>query len=189
MNTGSEKILVVDDDDTIRDVVSKMLCRLGFEVSADSGETGLALFLKNKFDLVITDFSMSGMDGIHLADYVKEKSPATQVVLMTGADKAVILSKIKGTAVAKVLFKPFTLAEMDVTVQCHGILRYCLNQRNSRNLRSHRHKFAPIFLNVAYSKNNKESCEMNVLLIYPKFPDTFWSFNYALKFIRKKFEE
>jgi DNA-binding NtrC family response regulator len=95
-----------------------MLCRLGFEVSsADSGETGLALFLKNKFDLVITDFSMSGMDGIHLADYVKEKSPATQVVLMTGADKAVILSKIKGTAVAKVLFKPFTLAEMDVTVQ------------------------------------------------------------------------
>jgi CheY-like chemotaxis protein len=33
MNTGSEKILVVDDDDTIRDVVSKMLCRLGFEVS------------------------------------------------------------------------------------------------------------------------------------------------------------
>ncbi len=118
MNTGSEKILVVDDDDTIRDVVSKMLCRLGFEVSsADSGETGLALFLKNKFDLVITDFSMSGMDGIHLADYVKEKSPATQVVLMTGADKAVILSKIKGTAVAKAFFKPFTLVEMDLTVQ------------------------------------------------------------------------
>ena len=118
MNTGSEKILVVDDDDTIRDVVSKMLCRLGFEVSsADSAESGLALFFKNKFDLVITDFSMSGMDGINLAYYIKEKSPSTQVVLMTGDDKAVILSKIKGTAVAKALFKPFTLAEMDVTVQ------------------------------------------------------------------------
>jgi YesN/AraC family two-component response regulator len=95
-----------------------MLCRLGYAVlSADSGENGLALFLKNKFDLVMTDFNMSGMDGIHLADYVKEKSPATQVVLMTGADKAVILSKIKGTAVAKALFKPFTLVEMDKTVQ------------------------------------------------------------------------
>jgi radical SAM superfamily enzyme YgiQ (UPF0313 family) len=33
---------------------------------------------------------------------------------------------------------------------------------------------------------NKESCDMNVLLIYPKFPDTFWSFTYALTFIRKK---
>jgi DNA-binding NtrC family response regulator len=118
MNSGSEKILVVDDDDSIRDVVSKMLCRLGYAVlSADSGENGLALFLKNKFDLVMTDFNMSGMDGIHLADSVKEKSPSTQVVLMTGADKAVILSKIKGTAVAKALFKPFTLTEMDVTVQ------------------------------------------------------------------------
>ena len=118
MNTDSEKILVVDDDDSIRDVVSKMLCRLGFKVSsADSAESGLALFFKNKFDLVITDFSMSGMDGINLAYYIKEKSPSTQVVLMTGDDKAVILSKIKGTAVAKALFKPFTLAEMDVTVQ------------------------------------------------------------------------
>jgi CheY-like chemotaxis protein len=68
MNTGSEKILVVDDDDTIRNVVSKMLCLLGLAVSsADSAESGLALFLKNKFDLVITDFRMSGMDGINLA--------------------------------------------------------------------------------------------------------------------------
>ena len=118
MNTGSEKILVVDDDNSIRDVVSKMLCRLGYAVlSADSGEKGLALFLKNEFDLVMTDFNMSGMDGIHLADYVKEKSPATQVVLMTGNEKEDILSRIRDTAVDQALFKPFTLAEMDVTVQ------------------------------------------------------------------------
>lgn len=44
MNTGSQKILVVDDDDTIRGIVSKMLCRLGYAVlSADSGEKRLAL--------------------------------------------------------------------------------------------------------------------------------------------------
>jgi DNA-binding response OmpR family regulator len=118
MNAGSEKILVVDDDHSIRDVVSKMLCRLGFEVSsADSAESGLALFLKNKFDLVITDFSMSGMDGIHLAYYIKEKSPSTQVILMTGDDKEVILSRIRDTAVDQALFKPFTLTEMNVKVQ------------------------------------------------------------------------
>ena len=118
MNTCSAKILVVDDDDTIRDVVSKMLCKLGFEVSsADCAESGLALFIKNKFDLVITDFSMSGMDGIHLAYYIKEESPSTQVVLMTGHEKEVIQSRIRDTAVDQALFKPFTLAEMDVTVQ------------------------------------------------------------------------
>jgi DNA-binding NtrC family response regulator len=118
MNAGSQKILVVDDDDTVRDVVSKMLYRLGFEVSsADSAESGLALFLKNKFDLVITDFSMSGMDGINLAYYIKEKSPATQVVLMTGNEKEDILSRIRDTAVDQALFKPFTLAQMDTAVQ------------------------------------------------------------------------
>jgi DNA-binding response OmpR family regulator len=118
MNAGSEKILVVDDDDSIRDVVSKMIFRLGFKVSsADSAESGLALFLKNKFDLVITDFSMSGMDGIHLAYYIKEKSPSTQVILMTGDDKEVILSRIRDTAVDQALFKPFTLTEMNVKVQ------------------------------------------------------------------------
>ena len=118
MNAGSQKILVVDDDDSIRDVVSEMLCRLGYEVSsAESAESGLALFLKNKFDLVITDFSMSGMDGIQLAYCIKEESPSTQVVLMTGHEKEVILSKIRDTAVDQALFKPFTLAQMDVTVQ------------------------------------------------------------------------
>jgi len=35
-------------------------------------------------------------------------------------------------------------------------------------------------------ESDKESHDMNVLLIYPKFPDTFWSFTCALKFIRKK---
>ena len=110
--------MVVDDDDSIRDIVSKMLCRLGYAVlSADSGEKGLALFLKNKFDLVITDFSMSGMDGIQLAYCIKEESPFTQVLLMTGHEKELILSKITGTAVAKVLFKPITLAQMDATVK------------------------------------------------------------------------
>ena len=60
---------------------------------------GLALFLKNEFDLVITDFSMSGMDGIYLTYYIKEGSPSTQVVLMTGDEKEFILSRIRDTAV------------------------------------------------------------------------------------------
>ena len=108
MKTDRKKILVVDDDDTIRNGVSQMLCRLGYDVlSAESGEKGLALCLNNRLDLVITDFNMSGMDGIHLAYQVKEKSPSTPVVLMTGDDKEVILARIKGTAVAKALFKPF----------------------------------------------------------------------------------
>lgn len=125
MDDGSEKILVIDDNNTIRGIVSKMLWRLGYEVSsADSGENGLDLFLKNKFDIVITDFDMPGIDGIDLAYCIKvaycikEKSPETLVVLMTGHEKEVILARIKETAVVdQALFKPFTLAEIDETIQ------------------------------------------------------------------------
>lgn len=57
------------------------------------------------------------MNGINLAYYIKEESPATQVVLMTGDEKGFILSKIRETSVDQALFKPFTLAEMDETLQ------------------------------------------------------------------------
>ena len=118
MDVSGKKILVVDDNNTIRGVVSQMLCRLGYEVSsADSGENGLSLFLRNQFDLVITDFEMPGMHGIHLAYCIKEKSPSTQVVLMTGNEKAVILSRIKDSAVDRALFKPFNLVDIDETIQ------------------------------------------------------------------------
>ena len=116
METG-EKILVVDDNNLFRIVVSKMLSRLGYEVlSASSGENGLSIFLKNKFDIVLSDYEMPGMDGVALASSVKKSSPGTRVVIMTGAGKETVFSR-KSTAVDKVISKPFTLAEIDETIQ------------------------------------------------------------------------
>jgi len=111
------KILVVDDNDFIRIAVSQMLSRLGYEVSsADSGETGLIVFLKNQFDIVLSDYEMPGMDGVTFACSVKKKSPRTRVVIMTGAGKETVFSR-KSTAVDEVISKPFTLAEIDETIQ------------------------------------------------------------------------
>jgi CheY-like chemotaxis protein len=111
------KILVVDDNDFIRIAVSQMLSRLGYEVSsADSGETGLIVFLKNQFDIVLSDYEMPGMDGVTFACSVKKRSPRTRVVIMTGAGKETVFSR-KSTAVDEVISKPFTLAEIDETIQ------------------------------------------------------------------------
>jgi two-component system, cell cycle response regulator CpdR len=116
METG-EKILVIDDNNLFRIVVSKMLSRLGYEVSsADSGESGLRIFLKNKFDIVLSDYEMPGMDGVALACIVKKSSPRTRVVIMTGAGKETVFSR-ESTAVDKVISKPFTLTEIDETIQ------------------------------------------------------------------------
>jgi len=116
MGTGG-KILVVDDNIDLRIMVSKMLSRLGYEVSsADSAENGLGVFFKNKFDLVLSDYEMPGMDGVAFACSVKKSSPRTRVVIMTGAGKETVFSR-KSTAVDKVISKPFTLAEIDETIQ------------------------------------------------------------------------
>jgi two-component system, cell cycle sensor histidine kinase and response regulator CckA len=116
MATGA-KILVVDDNDVFLIVVSKMLSRLGYEVSAaDSAENGLSIFLKNKFDVVLSDFEMPGMDGVSFACSVKKSAPLTRVVIMTGAGKEIVFSR-KSTAVDEVISKPFTLAEIGETIQ------------------------------------------------------------------------
>jgi CheY-like chemotaxis protein len=118
MGVSFHQILVVDDNATIRSVVSDMLTKMDLKVSSvENGEKGMDLFLNNKFDLVITDFNMPGMSGIDLANQIKKKSPSTAIVLMTGDDKEVILSSVKGTSVDHILFKPFTLAKMTETVQ------------------------------------------------------------------------
>ena len=110
-------ILVVDDNNVFRIVVSKMLSRLGYEVSsADSGENGLSIFLENKFDIVLSDHEMPGIDGVAFACSVKKNSPRTPVVIMTGAGKETVFSR-KSTAVDEVISKPFTLAEIDETIQ------------------------------------------------------------------------
>jgi len=116
METG-RNILVVDDNNVFRIVVSKMLSRLGYEViSAESGVHGLSIFLKNKFDIVLSDYEMPGMDGVALACSVKKCSPRTRVVIMTGAGKETVFSR-KSTAVHEVISKPFTLAQIDETIQ------------------------------------------------------------------------
>jgi len=115
MEADTRKILVVDDDKNIQCVVTQMLSRLGYDViSTDSGENGLELFLKNQFDLVITDLEI---DGIDLAGRIKEKSLFTLVILMTGQNKEVTLAKIKDSSVDQTLFNPFYLTEIQERIQ------------------------------------------------------------------------
>jgi len=116
METG-KNILVVDDNKLLRIAVSKMLSGLGYEVlSADSGENGLSVFLKNKIDVVLTDYEMPEMDGVAFACSIKKKSPRTPVVIMTGAGKEAVFSR-NSTAVDEVISKPFTLEGINKTIQ------------------------------------------------------------------------
>jgi CheY-like chemotaxis protein len=114
----SRRILVAEDNKSIQDVVSRILKFMGFEVAlAGNGIEALSVFLDSSFDLVLTDLQMPNMDGWSLASRIKERSPNTPVVLMTGADRETVLKKVERGPVDSVLFKPFRLEALQRTVQ------------------------------------------------------------------------
>jgi two-component system response regulator VanR len=114
----SRRILVVEDNKNIQDVVSRILDFMGFEVAlAGNGVEALSLFLKNSFDLVLTDLEMPLMDGWSLTHCIKERSPSTPVVLMTAGDRETVRKKVGRGPVDSVIFKPFRLEDLQRTVE------------------------------------------------------------------------
>lgn len=112
------RILVVDDEKVIQAVLSEMLSIQGYEVVvASSGTEGLNLFLGSHFDLVLTDYQMPGMDGWSLAFRIKDRSPNTPVVMITGQRQEGVMEKIKGSCVDFVMFKPFKLDDILQMIQ------------------------------------------------------------------------
>ena len=78
------RILVADDEDAIRGVLSQVLGEDGYQVTvADSGEKALEIFQKDPHHLVITDIRMGGMSGMDLLKEVKGINPKSQVIIMT----------------------------------------------------------------------------------------------------------
>jgi two-component system response regulator PilR (NtrC family) len=78
------RILVIDDEKSMRELLVHLLKRAGYRViAAESGEKGVELFGKDAYDLVISDVSMPGMSGLEVLRKVRETSPDTPVVLIT----------------------------------------------------------------------------------------------------------
>ena len=79
------RILVIDDDAIIGRSFDRVLTKQGYEVnSVLSGEDGLKSLEDNDYDMVFTDIKMPGMDGLTVAEKIKNKCPWTPVVVITG---------------------------------------------------------------------------------------------------------
>jgi len=115
-----KRVLIVDDEEAIRDILSNALNCWGYHVEAASnGSAALHLFRTSSLDLVLTDLNMPGIDGWSLAMRVKEESPATLVGLMTAQDTEDIREKVEGSPVDFTLFKPFRLEKLETRLrQC-----------------------------------------------------------------------
>ena len=109
---------MAEDDKNTQSLISDFLELMGLEVElAGNGIEALDLFVKNRFDMVLTDLQMPFMDGFRLANHIKKKSPDVPVVLLTGAGREEVLMKVKKGPFHSVMFKPFKIADLQKTIQ------------------------------------------------------------------------
>ena len=112
------KILVVDDEEALRTVLSSELEGEGYQVStAGDGEEAIKILGSQQFHLILLDIKMPNVDGFEVLKFIKQKQPSTKVIMLTGfADlKNAIESKKLGAE--DFVSKPFDLVDLLTTVE------------------------------------------------------------------------
>ena len=124
------RILVVDDELSMREVLEITLRQEGYDVTlADGGEAALRTLDAAAFDLVVTDLRMRGVDGLAVLRAVKERAPGTAVIMLTAfasTDTAVEAMKL---GAYDYVTKPFKLDELRLTI-ASGLERQRLREEN-----------------------------------------------------------
>ncbi|MCU0411927.1 MAG: response regulator [Bacteroidetes bacterium] len=115
---AKNRILVVDDEEALRIVLSAELDGEGYQVSsAGDGQEAINILGTKEFDLILLDIKMPNVDGFEVLKYSKEHCPKTKVVMLTGfADlKNAIESKKLGAE--DFVSKPYDLVDLLTTVE------------------------------------------------------------------------
>lgn len=117
------RILVVDDEQDIRDVSCLLLEKSGYEaVSIEGGQAALDAMEKGTFDMVLTDMLMPDMDGVELITEIRRRNPEQTIVAMSGgghAPKESYLQIAKLYGVQGVIPKPFNQKKLvEALIEC-----------------------------------------------------------------------
>ena len=111
------RVLVVDDDETIRDTLYELLSEEYLCQTAETAERAFARLEADSYDVVLTDISMPGLSGLELLGHICQKFPNTPVIMISGIgdeDHAQGLIKLGAFAF---LLKPFTLELVEKSVK------------------------------------------------------------------------
>lgn len=117
---GSERILLVDDEEPLARLGHRMLERLGYEVVSKTSPTGaLETFRQSpkQFDLVVTDMTMPHMTGEMLAKEIMRIRPDIPVVLSTGFSHRIDDTKARTAGIRAFVMKPITTHDLAKTVR------------------------------------------------------------------------
>ena len=109
-------IIIIDDDDQIREMLKQMLAREGYEIlTASNGKEGIRLYRERQTDLIITDIVMPEKDGLETIMELRKDFPEVKVIAMSGGGRIgpeSYLQAAKRLGAVRTLTKPFEREEM-----------------------------------------------------------------------------
>jgi two-component system phosphate regulon sensor histidine kinase PhoR len=112
-----ERILVVDDEIETRDVCRRLFSKKGYAVKfAEDGQRALEMVRDNRFQVVLADLKMPGMDGLTLLKWIKEEYPKTEVIIITGYASINTAVNAMRIGAYDYIVKPFDINELNLVV-------------------------------------------------------------------------
>ncbi len=113
----SAHILIVDDEDTLRYFLKRVLEDEGYQVSeAANGQSALDLLARETFDLALVDLRMAGVDGLEVMRHFRQQSPETQIIILTAYASVPSAVEALRHGAHDYLTKPFDTGELLVSV-------------------------------------------------------------------------
>ena len=112
------KILVIDDEDYHRELMQKLLSKLGYQVEAvESAEDAFSFLARENFPVIITDLIMLEMDGVEFCRKIRETDNKTFVIALTGHTDLYDIDRLKEVGFDNHLTKPFKIDVIRQAIQ------------------------------------------------------------------------
>jgi len=112
------RVLIVDDEPQIRDMLREWLTRAGYDVmDAPDGKQAIEILRKQSFDVVVADILMPEKDGLEVIMYLQRENPLTKCVAISSPSNRVFLQSAQLLGATRVVEKPFTGAEVERAIR------------------------------------------------------------------------
>ncbi len=132
---SGRRILLVEDDETVREPLATYLGAEAFSVTQVPDGTQAIQEIHQEFDVLITDFNLPGLSGNELVAAAKSRWPATQAIVITGVSDAQVAAEALNAGADRYLLKPFGLGELhDYLVEALDRRDQILRERAERRL-------------------------------------------------------
>lgn len=106
-------VLVVDDDDTIRDALYELFAEDHLCHAAETAEKAISFLDEMTYDVVLTDLSMPGLSGLELLGHVRQRQPYTPVIIVSGISDQAHAQGLMRMGAFDYLLKPFRMDHVE----------------------------------------------------------------------------